>query len=79
MAIVSRSWFGSSGGGLPERPKLKSLGRFSCALLTPSAVATSATAVHQIDGTIREPNLHWRATVLRRKHGEQWNSGSDRR
>src|SRR5258708_8717209 len=24
------SWFGSSGGGLPRRPELKSLGRFFC-------------------------------------------------
>jgi hypothetical protein len=23
-----QSWFGSSGGGLPRRPELKSLGRF---------------------------------------------------
>jgi hypothetical protein len=27
-----QSWFGSSGGGLPRRPELKSLGRFLFAL-----------------------------------------------
>src|ERR1022692_707762 len=27
-SLISISWFGSSGGGLPRRPGLKSLGRF---------------------------------------------------
>jgi len=31
-----QSWFGSSGGGLPRRPELKSLGRFLFACRLPA-------------------------------------------
>ncbi len=40
-SLLSISWFGSSGGGLPRRPELKSSGRF---LLSPH-VETAASAV----------------------------------